>query len=530
MSGLFEIISHEYRKYVFTKGFIAFLFLIPLGMAVGLGVAFLQEATETAKTFVIIDRTGDYEETIADAVETDRQERVLRRWDDFVTGLAAAGIVDADALGYPFRPENDGSAPGMPDAEAIAASMTSSVAPSARREAFFEAGGLEEGRRRLSELASADLPKIEEPKLRYRVVDLDLGLGPDAGAEEIGTAYAPYMRGDEELPDGGRLTGVVLIPEGFGEDPEISAVYLTDNLNDTGIAGFVRGAVSENLRTRAFVDAGVGEDEVVRITGLSASVRTVKAGTQEGDEAQNQRDQIERFLPFGLAYVLFFGAFSVGSMLLTNTIEEKSNKIVEMLLSSVSAGQLMIGKLIALALVGLTPMVFFAAVGIAILSVFGAGDEFFGLVLDVVTGSPLVPFFFLYFVLGYLLIGAVYLGIGAMCETIQDAQNLSTPLTFLVLLPTFAFVGIIVDDPNGVIARVLTFIPLYSHVTMMLRLSANPPVWEIIAGTAILAGSALLLIGFMGRIYRAGILQSGGKATFKGMLDAARTSRENAAR
>ncbi|NNU16464.1 ABC transporter permease [Parvularcula sp. ZS-1/3] len=509
MSALFEIISHEYRKYVFTKGFIAFLLLIPFAMVFGVGVVMLQEATESAKTFTVIDRTGQYEEIIQDAVDTNRERRILQRYDEFVLGLESTGLVDGQDLKPPFRPDDR---------------------TDARREAFFEQGGLEEGSRQLKELVATDLPPIEAPRERYRIVDLELELPADASADVIGEAYAPYMRGDEDVPGGGRLTGVVLIPEAFGQEEDAEAVYLTDNLNDESIATFVRRAISDDLQRKAFLAEGLSEEDVVRITGLNASLRTVKAGTQAEDVEQRRRDRIETLLPFGLAYILFFGAFSVGSMLLTNTIEEKSNKIVEMLLSSVSAGQLMVGKLVALALVGLTPMVFFGAVGIAVLTFFGAGDEFFGLVRDVLLGSPLVPFFFLYFVLGYMLIGAVYLGIGALCETIQDAQNLSTPLTFLVLLPTFAFAGIIVDDPNGVIAKVLTFIPLYSHVTMMLRLSSNPPMWEIIAGTTILAGSALLLIGFMGRIYRAGILQSGGKATWKGMLDAARASKEDSAR
>lgn len=510
MNAVLDIISHEYRKYVFTRGFILFLLLIPFAMVFGAAVVFIQEATESAKTFVVIDRsTGGYEEVIRNAVEDDREERVLRRYDELVTGLGAAGLIDVEALEDPFRPGE---------------------ASRARRKAFFAAGGLEEARRRIDALSDTELPAIEEPRLRYRLVELDPGLPAGASADLIGEAYAPYMRGDEELPDGGRLTGVVLIPEDFAEEDGGEALYLTDNLNDDSIASFIRSAISEEMQRRQYLAAGLSDDDIIRVQGLSARVRTVKAGTGAKDEAQRRRDRIETLLPFGLAYILFFGAFSVGSMLLTNTIEEKSNKIVEMLLSSVSAWQLMIGKLIALALVGLTPLAIFGAVGIALLTFFGAGDEFAGLVRDVLLGSPLVPFFFIYFVLGYLLIGAVYLGIGALCETIQDAQNLSTPLTFIVLLPTFALVPGIIDDPNGMIAKILTWIPLYSHVVMMLRLSSNPPMWEIIGGTVVLAATALLLIGFMGRIYRAGILQSGGNATWKGLMQAARASREVAAK
>ncbi|GGY55599.1 ABC transporter permease [Parvularcula lutaonensis] len=500
MRGIFEIVSHEYRRYIFTRGFLLFLLIIPVMSLLGASASFLQDATKAAKTFVLIDRDGGWADVVDEALEEQHQRAIIGRWDDFVMGLTASGLVDAEALEPPF-------APGPVDAE--------------RREAFFAAGGLAEGRRRLAALTSMELPPLEEPRRDFRRIDPLVEIAPDADDQAIGTAYLPYMRGEKEIPGGGRLTAVVVIPEGYGAEDGPNAVYLTDNMADDELRAFLRGVFREKLRNDAFVARGLSVEDVAAINALSPGLSKVKAGSSAEDEAQRLRDTIEFGLPLGLTYILFFVVLSVGSMMLTNTIEEKSNKIVEMLLSSVSASQLMIGKLIGLALVGVTPMVIFAGLGFALISILGAGNEVLATLKEVMLASPLVPLFFFYFLLGYLLYASIYLAIGALCSSIQDAQSLSTPLTIIMLLPA-PFIMSVIEDPNGLFARIFTWIPFYTHYALMLRLSGSPPLWEILGATAMLIVVVAMMLTFMGRIYRAGILQAGGNANWKTFFAAAR--------
>lgn len=500
MRGILEIIGHEYRRYVLTRGFLLFMLVMPAVAVLGASATFLQEATKSAKSFVLIDRDGGWADVIDGAIEADQQSAILSRWDDTVAGLAAGGLIDADELGAPFTP-------GPVDAE--------------RREAFFAAGGLEEGQRRLASQTSLELPPVEAPRPDFRRIEGLISFDANVSEEAIGDAYVPYMRGEEEIPGGGRLTAVVVIPENFGSEDSSSAVYLTDNMADDDLRYFLRRILGEKLRNDAFIARGLSAEDVATITALRPGLSKVKAGSSAEDDAQRLRDAIEFGLPLGLTYILFFVVLSIGSMMLTNTIEEKSNKIVEMLLSSVSASQLMVGKLIGLALVGMTPMLIFATIGFTLLTIFGAGNEVLSTIRDVMVASPLVPLFFFYFVLGYLLYASIYLAIGALCSSIQDAQSLSTPLTIIMLLPA-PFIMSVIEDPNGLFAKIFTWIPFYTHYALMLRLSGSPPLWEMLAATVMLVVVVGLMLTFMGRIYRAGILQAGGNANWKTFFAAAR--------
>ncbi|MEE4212161.1 MAG: ABC transporter permease [Parvularcula sp.] len=509
MRAIFEIVWQEYKRYIFTRGFLIFLLIMPAAAVFGASTSFIQRAAETEKLFVVLDQDGGWADRIDRQLSLRAQERALQTWDAYVQGLTITGTLDTEGLPPPFDPED--------------------AAPERVRR-FAEAGGLEGGRTLLSQRMGVDLPPIEPPKVSYRRVALPDDLANAQDADALGQSVLPYIRGEKELEGEERLFGALFIPAGFGSSAEgREAVFLTDNMADRALPNDLRAILRDGLQTQAFAEAGLAEGEVVRIKGLEAAFSVVKAGSSAEDEAQRLRDRVEFAVPLGLTYILFFVVISAGSMMLTNTIEEKSNKIVEMLLSSVSARQLMIGKLIGLALVGLTPLIIFGSLGFLLLTLFGGGDETLGLVRDVLVSSPLVPLFFLYFLLGYALYASIYLAVGALCESIQDAQQLSIPMTIIMLLPA-PFLMTIVQDPNGLFARIFTWIPFYTHYALMLRLSSSPPVWEIAAATVMLTVAVAVMLFFMGRIYRAGILQSGGNATFGAMLAAARGPKELAAR
>src|SRR5262249_4406405 len=155
-----------------------------------------------------------------------------------------------------------------------------------------------------------------------------------------------------------------------------------------------------------------------------------------------------------------------------NTVEEKSNRIIEVLLSSVSPGQLMSGKIWGIGLTGLTitaSWVVFAVVGLLVAPLFIKKlDEFH--LMDVV-GDPLYLISFLgYFLTGYLLFAAILVAIGSVCNSLKEAQNLLQPVFLLLMIPLLAMMPV-VQEPNGLMARVFTYIPLYTPFAMMNRAS-----------------------------------------------------------
>jgi ABC-2 type transport system permease protein len=204
--------------------------------------------------------------------------------------------------------------------------------------------------------------------------------------------------------------------------------------------------------------------------------------------------------------------FGVGNLLLTNTIEERSNKIVEVLLSSVTANQLMLGKLIGIAAVGLTMPAIFLVAGAALSLAGGEDSGPAREVFAVLFSTHFLAVYLFYFFCAYAIFAMIFLAIGALSNSLQDAQSFMGPVMLLVFAPV-PFVPMIFQNPNGLVATILTWIPIYTPYAVMLRAAADPPMGEIIGATCLMLAFAIFLARIMGRIFRSAILQSApGKA------------------
>lgn len=498
MIALLQLISHEYRKYIFTRGFLLLLMTIPLSFVFFYFAAVITDRAAPVRHFTVIDETGIYGTIIDEALADKRIEDEIRAWDSYAR-LAVKPDASGDfPLAPPFRP---------------------GAITDERKEAFAAAGGQDGA-------YAAAKPYLKEgitppPPIRPRFVRAPLPEDATAASTVEGKVGAlfPYLHSKQPLENGASLFALVVIPEDFEESRE--AVFWTNNLIAQDLRGFIDGTLTKALRERAYVEAGVDIALVDRIGRINVDVQAVKADAEGAEDGIVSA--IRTGLPLVLAYALFVMINSIGGMLLTNTVEEKSNKIVELLLSSVSATQLMIGKLVGLALVGMTlPALFLLLIFVVITFVSGGempaeSAELLMAFREGLFGSPIMPLFFLYFLLGYLFYASIYLAVGALSETVQDAQSFVMPLTLMLLIP-LPFLQMIVQDPNGLFASIFTFIPLYTPYAVMLRISAQPPVWEMVAATALL----LFVVGYvmvtMGRIYRNGVLSAGGAPSWKQLL------------
>ena len=492
MSTLLQLISFEYRKYVFTRGFLLFLLLFPI---LGVLAAFSLVVSENAapvRAFVVIDETGgQYEAVIDEALMKERTRRELAAWDSFAAQAVMVEASSAFPLSAPF-------APGPRSDE--------------RLDAFAAAGGLAAALQAAGPYLRAGAPITPVVKDSF----IRLSLPPDVrrvagGAEQI-NALRPYLGGEQMMPGGRPLFAAILIPADAGGGGAIQ--FWTNNLIDDSLLNAIDRWITRDLRLKAFQDAGLTPADVRAVERLSIPIGRYTLGEQgEEDGEAAATDFIRTYLPLGLAYILLVMITTVGSMLLTSTVEEKSNKIIEVLLSSVSATQLMVGKLIGLAVVGLTiPLIFLTSGGIAI--ALTGSSEVTEAIKEVLFGSHLLPVFLGYFIVGYLLYASIYLAIGAMCSTIQDAQSFVTPL-YMAMWAPLPFLQMIVQDPNGLIARIFTWIPIYTPYAIMMRMSADPPQWEIIGASVLLGITVIYVLGLMGRIYRNGVLSNGGAPTLK---------------
>ena len=310
---------------------------------------------------------------------------------------------------------------------------------------------------------------------------------PAEEAEEYGTGLikSRYVRlpvegtSDEVVDelsrrvDGGELFAVFVI----GEDPVHSSAgsrYLSANLTDDDLRDWFSGLASDVIRDRratgegdrpadGFVDPGAGA-----LRGRQGR----EGGVEEEVEAQ---DLVRQWAPVAFVYLLWISVFSIAQMLLTNTVEEKSNRLMEVLLSSVSPLQLMIGKILGIAATGITMLlswlVFFYLATKFLPRLFGVN---LGFDLSVIATDPIfIGSFLVYFILGYMLYASMLVGIGSVCNSLKEAQNLMSPIMLVLFVPLITMMPV-GKDPDGLLARVLSYIPLFTPFVMMNR-AASPP-------------------------------------------------------
>jgi ABC-type Na+ efflux pump permease subunit len=138
----------------------------------------------------------------------------------------------------------------------------------------------------------------------------------------------------------------------------------------------------------------------------------------------------------------------------------------------------------------------------------GGASELAGQLLTVLKASNIVPLFSVYFLLGYIMYAAFILSVGSVCNTIKEAQSYMGVLTMVMMVPllTMTFIP---KDPNGTVARVLSWIPVYTPFTMMNRATADPPLVDLVGTLVLLIVTTILALWMSGKIFRLGILRTG---------------------
>lgn len=233
-----------------------------------------------------------------------------------------------------------------------------------------------------------------------------------------------------------------------------------------------------------------------------ASALQRPAARYTGLTASGEKSGVAQVMaPFLAMLLLFMGIVGISQMLVSSTLEEKASRVFEVLLSSLSPFQLMAGKVLGICGVGLTLLALWSGGGLLAAALQGTSD--------LVTGGQ-VGLFVAYYVLGFLLIASLMVSVGSACNTLKEAQNLMAPLQLLLALPILIAI-VIMKDPNGTLASVLSFVPPFTPFLMMARISGtpSPPDWQIAASLLLLALSTWLAIRLAARVFRVGILMYG---------------------
>ncbi len=367
---------------------------------------------------------------------------------------------------------------------------------------------------------------------RYARLDVDLsGKDPEAklkkmlGDEKI---FAYFIIGanpegmvpkPEESPDGIETGGAedglekgadsVSKEDALAGEADAFCKYVSKNLTDSDWRNWFSRYANQAVRTKRIENAKIQKNmaDWIQKTVVFESKRL----SDEGEEEEvGMEDKVRQWAPVAFVYLLWISIFTITQMLLTNTIEEKSNKIMEVLLSSVSPLQLMAGKIIGIAGTGLTMViswVLFFLAAIKFLPQF-LGDTP-GFDLSLIVRDPIyLGSFLAYFILGYLLLSAILVGIGSVCNSLKEAQNLMAPVTIILIVPLLAMFPI-GKDPNGTIAKVLSYFPPFTPFVMMNRAAGPPSTMEYVITTVLLVISIVVALWAAAKVFRVGILMTG---------------------
>ena len=313
------------------------------------------------------------------------------------------------------------------------------------------------------------------------------------------TRYANEELAKKELLEGG-ITHFFVIPADYVASGKIDIFSIKRKFpGSSAVEGQIEGFLLDNLLK------GEKKDIAARAKSpMDSEYFTL------GESGGSSRQDMSALI-ISIAFAVFFmlSIFTSSNFLLQSVVEEKENRVMEILLSSVSHRELLVGKVFGLGAVGLTQIVIWQAVGITFLSSGPAA----GLLAMINISVPLMMFALGYFVLGYLVFASIMAGVGAVSTTSREGQQIAGIFTVTGSIPLLIS-QFIIANPDAVLTRALSYFPLTSPITMVMRLStAGVEFYEVVISAFLLMASILIAIELSVKVFRASLLMYGKKPT-----------------
>jgi ABC-2 type transport system permease protein len=368
---------------------------------------------------------------------------------------------------------------------------------------------------------AARIGKGDKAQPRYEVTRVEAA----GRAEAVRDSLVP-MTGLSNKRAGG-FDGILVVTD--STVPTGKAAYYGANVASFDDMNEMEQTLRPIVIARRLQAMGVDAAEVMKsVQGIDLKTTKVADGKLTGESGA-----ATFLLAYAMGFMLYFSLLLFGTQVMNSIIEEKNNRIVEVLASSLTPFQMMLGKVTGVGLVALFQIGIWAGVATylsthqdAILTAFGVAAGAAGrMAFALPSMKPdLLAVFLLFFSLGFLLFAAAYAAVGAMCNTTQEAGQAQMPVMMFVLAGFFS-VFALVRDPNGPAAHVLTFVPMLTPFVVPMRYSISPlPLPELAMSAAVTVLGLLLVVWVAARIYRVGILSYGKRASVRDMIRWIRTS------
>ncbi len=336
---------------------------------------------------------------------------------------------------------------------------------------------------------------------------------------------------------GKELYAIVIIPRDVEATHQL-LVYSESAVSSTLIAHLERsmGKTLTDAKVRSYGIEGL--EKILKECNVEVNVRSIK--WSDGGSEETSSTDIAMIVGVALSMLSYFFVLMYGAMIMNSVIEEKTNRIVEVIVSSCKPLELMLGKILGVALVGFTQVAIWAVLlGIAG-TVLGMGfigsavaspeavdaaqamaqssqsDGFVEMLLSV-NYVQILFFFVVYFIGGFLLYASLFAGFGSAVDQASDASQFTTPIMIVIIIALYASLACM-ENPDGDVAFWCSMIPFTSPMVMMVRLPYDVPVWQMALSVAVLYGTAIGLTALSAKIYRTGILLYGKKNSFKDVI------------
>ena len=304
---------------------------------------------------------------------------------------------------------------------------------------------------------------------------------------------------DKDASKDRRVDAVVFLSRVDGKP---QAQVWTARAMDNDVADFVRNALRTGYRDQALTAAGVAPSLVEQIESFKPEVKAFSPNAASGGEV-SMRDRIPAFIGLGAGFLLWSLVITGASILLNSVMEEKSNKILEVLLSSASASEILTGKVLGVAMLTLTVLAVWAGIGTSVLT--SASPDTAATIGQVLLDGGLVFYFIAYMVGGYLMYAVLFAAIGAFCETPRDAQTLMGPIMMILVVPILVM-QMALTSPDAPVVKVLSWVPFFTPFLMSARAPSDPPLIEVVLTLIGMFATAALMVWIAGRAFRAGAL------------------------
>ncbi|MCB9201906.1 MAG: ABC transporter permease [Flavobacteriales bacterium] len=391
----------------------------------------------------------------------------------------------------------------------------------------------------LSSLIIAYIFKANDTQSRILVVNSDTALySAFKNNQDISYSFDTHENIDailDSLPKSEYLNAVLVLPQkidsSYTQLETNSKLYFSKNISNASLYS-IQNQLEEKIKEIRLKKYGISQQEY-ELINPNVSIEKISI-SDSGEHSEQSNNQVKEVFSYILMYVTFMFIIIYGTRVMRNILEEKNNRVVEIIISSVKPFELLLGKVLGTTLVAITQFVIWISMTLLLLSVLqislaseqmsslvaqGSSEELSSVIASLWSlNYPLIIFVFLfYFFFGYLFYSSFFAAVGSAV----DSETETSQFTPLVIIPlSIAVYGSIsiVNNPEGPVAFWMSMIPITSPVAMVSRISFGISAWELLLSMFLLVISTFFMMYIASRIYRVGILMYGKKVTLKEII------------